>query len=104
MKKKSKNNKSSTCYKVYASSFNFEILNSFNPQPQKNINWIKGVSILDDVSFKVKKKIENYDKMKYDAFYLHSKAETNINEKEADDVFKSICTTYTTVIKILQNI
>ena len=42
--------------------------------------------------------------MKYDAFYLHSKAETNINEKEADDVFKSICTTYTTVIKILQNI
>ena len=44
------------------------------------------------------KKLENYNEIKYDAFYLHSKAETNINEKEADDVFKSIYTTYTTVI------
>ena len=44
----------------------------------------------------VLKKIESEGKTKYDTFYLHSKAETIINESDIDDnVFKSI---YTTVI------
>ena len=47
------------------------------------------------------KKIENYDKTKYDTFYLHSEAETIINETDTDDVFKSI---YTTIISNIQKI
>ena len=43
------------------------------------------------------KKIENKDKVKYDTFYSHSKAEIIINDSDIDDMFKSI---YTTVISI----
>ena len=41
------------------------------------------------------KKIESEDRIKYDTFYSHSKAEAIINESDIDDVFKPI---YTTVI------
>ena len=45
-------------------------------------------------------KIECIDKTKYETLYLHSKAETIIDENEIDDnAFKSI---YTTVISKLQ--
>ena len=50
----------------------------------------------------VLKKIESEDKIKYDTFYSHSKAETIINESDIDDnVLKSI---YTTVISSIQKI
>ena len=50
----------------------------------------------------VLKKIESEDKIKYDTFYSHSKAETIINESDIDDnVFKSI---YTTVILNIQKL
>ena len=39
------------------------------------------------------KKIESEDKSKYSTFHSHSKAETNINESDIGDVFKSICIT-----------
>ena len=41
------------------------------------------------------KKIKTDDKTRYSTFYLHSTAETIINEINIDDVFESI---YTTVI------
>ena len=47
----------------------------------------------------VLKKIESEDKIKYDTFYLHSKAETIANKSDIDDVFKSI---YTKVISNIQ--
>ena len=50
----------------------------------------------------VLRKIECEDKTKYETLYLHSRAETIINENEIDDnAFKSI---YTTVISKYKNI
>ena len=43
--------------------------------------------------------IELEDKMKYDFFYSHSKAEKIINESDIDDVFESV---YTTIISNIQ--
>ena len=45
------------------------------------------------------KRVESDDKIKYDTFYLHSKAETIFNQSDIDDVFKSI---YTTIISNIQ--
>ena len=44
-------------------------------------------------------KIESDDKIKYDTFYLNSKAKVIINECDLDDVFQSI---YTTVVSNIQ--
>ena len=44
-------------------------------------------------------KMESEDKTKYDTFYLHSKAETIINESDIDNLFKPI---YITVISNIQ--
>ena len=41
-------------------------------------------------------KIESKDKIKYDNFYSHSKAETIMNESDIDYVFESIFTTIIT--------
>ena len=50
----------------------------------------------------VLKKIESEEKIKYDTFYSHLKAETIINESDNDDnVFKSIYTTVTSNIQKL---
>ena len=48
------------------------------------------------ISFRVKKKIENDDKTKYNTFYSRSKTETIINKRDIDDVFELI---YATIIK-----
>ena len=60
------------------------------------------VQTRDGISFRIWKKTENDDKTEYDPFYLHSKAETIVNETDIDDdyddddnVFKSIYTTIT---------
>ena len=45
------------------------------------------------------KEIENEDKTKYYNFYLSSKAELIINERDIDDVFQSIHTTIITDIE-----
>ena len=108
-KKKCKNNKASTCF--YASSYNVGILNSFNHELQlkdtesaikdkfkKLLIKLRGFKCMKTLVL-VLKKIESEDKIKYDTFYLHSKAETIVNKSDIDDVFKSI---YTTVISNIQ--
>ena len=47
----------------------------------------------------VLKKMESKDKTNYDNFYLSSKAEIIINERDIDDVFQSI---YATIITNIQ--
>ena len=39
--------------------------------------------------------MDSEDKIKYEAFYSHSKAETVLNERDIDDAFELI---YTTII------
>ena len=52
----------------------------------------------------VLKTIESDDKTKKCTFCWHSKAETIINERDInDDVFKSVYTSYTTIISNVQN-
>ena len=47
----------------------------------------------------VLKKMESKDKTNYDNFYLSSKAEIIINERDIDDVFQSIYATIITNIE-----
>ena len=93
-------------FKGYASSYNVDILNSFNPELQlkgtesaiKN-KLKKSLTELRRFKFStlvlVLKKIKSNDKTKYETFYSNSKAEIIVNESDIDDVFKSI---YTTII------
>ena len=97
--------------KGYTSTYNFEILNSFNPELQlkdtKSAVKSKLIELLSQLSgFKfvptlalLFKKIESKDKTNYDNFYSSSKAEIIINENNIDDVFKSI---YTAIITNIQ--
>ena len=94
-------------FQGYASSYNFEILNSLNPELQlKNTEssirnkLIEFLSELKDFKFVATlafgfKKIENYNKQNLAPFIQTQKAETIINEIDIDDVFESI---YTTII------
>ena len=91
----------------FASSYNVEFLNSFNPELQfKDAEFAIKSKIIDLLTelrgFKfvttlvlVFKKIESEDKTKYDTFYSNSKVEIIINGSDIDNVFKSF---YTTVI------
>ena len=104
--------KQAHAFKGYASSYNVEILNSFNPELQlkdtesaiKNklkelLTELRGFKFVTTLVL-VFRKIESGDKTKYDTFYSHSKAETIINESQIDNnIFKSI---YTTVISNIQ--
>ena len=97
--------------KGYTSTYNVEILNSFNPELQlkdtKSAVKSKLIELLSQLSgFKfvptlalLFKKIESKDKTNYDNFYSSSKAEIIINENNIDDVFKSI---YTAIITNIQ--
>ena len=89
-------------FKGFASSYNAEILNSFNPDLQvkdtdsaiKNkliylLFELKSFKFVTTLVF-VFKKIESEDKTKYDTFYSNSKAEIIINESDIDDVLQSI--------------
>ena len=87
------------------STYNVEILNSFNPELQpKDTEFairselIELLSRLKDFEFMktlvlVIKKIESIDKRKNVNFYSNSKAEIIISESDIENVFKSIYTT-----------
>ena len=99
-------------FKGYASSYNVEILNSFNPKLQlkdiesaiknklkKSLPKLRGFKFVTTL-VSVLKKIESEDKTKYNTLYSHTKKETIINESHINDnLFKSI---YTTVILNIQ--
>ena len=98
--------KTAYALKAYASSYNVEILNSFNPKLQhkdtefaiknklkKILTQLRVFKFVTTIVL-VLKKIENENKTKYDTFCSQSKAETIINESDLDDnVFKSIYST-----------
>ena len=95
-------------FKGYASTYNVEILNSFNPELQLKdtesaiksklielLTQLKGFKFVTTLVL-VFKKIESEDKTKY--FYSSPNAEIIINESDIDDVFQSIYTTVVTNI------
>ena len=82
-------------------------MNSFNPELQlkdtesaiknklkKLLTALKGFKFATTLVLEFKK-IQNHGKTKYSTFYSRSKAETIINERDTDNVYKSI---YTTII------
>ena len=98
-------------FEGYAGSYNVEIINSFNPELQIKdtesaikskviglLTQLKGFKFVTTLVL-VFKKIESDDKTKYDTFHSHSKAEIIFNERDIDDVFKSI---YNTIISNMQ--
>ena len=103
--------KQARAFESFASSYNIEILNFFNPKlklrdTESSIkNKLKKLPIeLRGFKFVTKlvivfKKIESKDKTKYDTFYSSSKAEIVINDSDIDNVFQSI---YTTIISNIQ--
>ena len=98
-------------FKDFASTYNAEILNSFNAELQRKDTEsaikIKRKKLLPELRrFKfvitlvlVFKKIESKDKTKFDNFYSGSKAEIIINESDIENVFQSI---YTAIISNIQ--
>ena len=110
-KKDVKITKQEHAFKNYASTYNLEILNSFNPELQlkdtesaiKNksgelLTQLRGFKLVTTLVL-VFKKIESEDKTKYDNFYSSSKAKIIINESGIDDVFESV---YSTIISNIQ--
>ena len=88
--------------KCFASTYNVEVLNSFNPELQlkdtestiksklkKLLSELRGFKFMTTLVL-VFKKIENEDKTKFDKFYSSSKAKIIINESDINDVFESI--------------
>ena len=111
MKKKIKITKRKHGFKGFASTYNVEILNSFNPDLQlkdtesaiknklkKLLSKLRGFKFVTTLGL-VFKKIEIKDKTKYDNFISSSKAKIIINESDIDDVFESI---YSTIISNIQ--
>ena len=100
--KNAKITKRSHPYKGYASSYNVDILNSFNSELQRKDTESavrnKLIDLLSDLRrfkyvttlFIEFKKIKSYDATKYITIYSNSKAETIINESDINDVFESI--------------
>ena len=98
-------------FRGYASTYNVDILNSFDPEVQlkdtKSAIKSKLIQLLTQLKgFKfvttlvvVFKKIESQDKIKYEDFYWSSKAETIINKSVIDNVSQSIYTTVVTNIE-----
>ena len=86
-------------------------MNSYNPEIQlKDTEYVIENKLIDlftelkDLKFMTTlalefKQIENNHKVKYDIFYLNSKAETIINQNDIDGVFESV---YTTIISNIQ--
>ena len=97
--------------KGYASSYNVEIITSFNLKLKhrhtESIIKNKLIDLLTKLKrfkfltilFLLFKKIESDEKTKYSNFYWNSKEDTIINESDIDDVFESI---YTTIISNIQ--
>ena len=113
MKEKNvKTTKRAHAFKCYASSYNVEFLNSFNSKLQlkdtesaiknklkKLLTELRGFKFVTTCVLEFKK-IEIDDKAKYGTFYLHSNAETIIDQNDVDDIFKSIY--YSTIISNIQ--
>ena len=100
-KKKLKITKQEHAFKGFESTYNVNILSSFNPELQLKdtesaikskltelLTQLKGVETL----FLVLEKIESQYKTKYGDFYSSSKAKIIIKESNIDDVFQSIYT------------
>ena len=100
-------------FKGFASNYNVEILNFFNPELQltdtesaiknklkKRLSELRGFKFVTTLAL-VFKKIESEEKAKFDNFYSNSKAEIIINESDIDDVFESIYSTIISNIKSL---
>ena len=97
--------KQAHAFKGFASNYNVEILNSFNPELQLIDTESAIKSKLIELSTQLKnfkfvatlvlvfKKIGSEDKTEYHTFYLNSKPEIIINESDIHDVFQSIYTT-----------
>ena len=101
-------------FKGYASTYNVEILNYFNPELQlkdyesaiksrliellTQLRGFKFVTTLQRYKISIQK-IENKNKTKYDNFCSRSKAEIIVIESDIENVFKSI---YTTIIANIQ--
>ena len=98
-------------FRGFASTYNVEILNYFNPELQLKdteseikskvielLTQLKGFKFVTTLVL-VFKKIESEDKTKCGNFYSSTKAEIIINESDIDDVFQSI---YTTIITNIQ--
>ena len=91
-------------FKGYASSFNVEILSSFNPEVQRKdseftenkvkelLTGLRGFEFMTTLVLMLTKK-ESEDKTKYGTFYPHPKSEIIINQSEISHVFESICST-----------
>ena len=99
-------------FKGYVSTYNVEILNSFNPELKvkdtestitskliKLWNRLRGIKFVKKAVL-VFKKIESKDKTMYDNFYSSSNAETITNKTDIYNVFKLI---YTAVITNIEN-
>ena len=94
-------------YRGYASTYNVDILSSFNPEltlkdtesaiQNKLINLLSNLRRFKFVTILVLEfiKLENDDETKFITFYSNSKAETIINESDIDDTFESVYTTIT---------
>ena len=111
--KNAKITKKSHANEGYASTYDIEILNSFNPElPFKDTGFVirnKRNDLFTELKeFKFvmtlvlqSKKRESDDETKYSSFYSTSKAETIVNESEIDDVYESIIVRlYQTFFKI----
>ena len=98
-------------FKGYASIYNVEILDYFNPElqlkdtesaikskPIECLTQLKGFKFVITLVL-VFEKIESEFKTKYDNIYLSSKVEIIIYESGIDDVFKSACATIITNIQ-----
>ena len=103
---KEKNVKLTKREHAFSSHYNFEILNSYNPELQlkdtesaiKNklkqlMTELRGFKFVTTLVL-VFKKVESEDKTKYGTFYSNSKAEIIVNESDINDMFKSIYTTF----------
>ena len=103
--------KQARAFEGFASSYNIDILNFFNPKIKlrdtessiknklkKLLTELRGFKFVTKLVI-VFKKIESKDKTKYDTFYSSSKAEIVINDSDIDNVFQSI---YTTIISNIQ--
>ena len=109
-KKQQQKTKLKHAFKGYASTYNVEVLNTFNPDLQLGaesafkckiielLTQLKGFKFVTTLVLMFKK-TESEDKTKYENFCSSSKAKKIINESDIDDVFKSVYTAIKTNIK-----
>ena len=102
----------SLAYKGYASNYNVDILNSFNPELQLQNTESAIKNKLKDLLYEVRgfkfvalvsefRKVESDDVRKYMTCYWNSKAETIMNQSDIHIVFELI---YGTIISNIQKV